>query len=87
MTAILGMAASFIGRPGPQWYSPLSVGLVWAGIWIWHRWMWRHPVKHPVNLDDVPAVIGFGLLAGAFAARTRGLPPNLRDMESCLLAL
>lgn len=32
--------------------------------------MWRHPVKQPVNLDDVPAVIGFvfGLLLGAGAA-------------------
>jgi hypothetical protein len=72
VTALLGMAASFIGRPEPQWYSPLSVGLVWAGVWVWHRWMWRHPVKHPVNLDDVPAVIGtvFGLLVGAFAAIT-----------------
>lgn len=69
-TALLGMAASFIGRLEPQWYSPLSSGLVWAGIWIWHRWMWRHPLKHPVSLADVPAVIGsvFGLLVGTFAA-------------------
>jgi hypothetical protein len=72
VTALLGMAASFIGRPEARWYSPLSVGLVWAGVWVWHRWMWRHPAKHPVNLDDVPAVIGtvFGLLVGAFAAIT-----------------
>lgn len=72
VTALLGMAASFIGQLEPQWYSPLSVGLVWAGVWFWHRWMWRHPVKHPVNLDDVPAVIGsvFGLLVGAIAAIT-----------------
>ncbi|MCO4265153.1 DUF5671 domain-containing protein [Pseudarthrobacter raffinosi] len=72
VTALLGMAASFIGQLEPQWYSPLSVGLVWAGVWFWHRWMWRHAVKHPVNLDDVPAVIGsvFGLLVGAIAAIT-----------------
>jgi hypothetical protein len=72
VTALLGMAASFIGRPEPRWYSPLSVGLVWAGVWLWHRWMWRHPVKHPFNLEDVPAVIGtvFGLLVGTFAAIT-----------------
>ena len=71
-TALLGMATSFIGRPEPRWYSPLSVGLVWAGVWLWHRWMWRHPVKHPVKLEDVPAVIGtvFGLLTGTFAAIT-----------------
>jgi hypothetical protein len=72
VTALLGMAASFIGRAEPRWYSPLSVGLVWAGVWLWHRWMWRHPAKHPANLDDVPAVIGtvFGLLVGTFAAIT-----------------
>lgn len=72
VTAFLGMAASFIGRAEPQWYSPLSGGLVWAGIFVWHRWMWRHPVKHPVHLEDVPAVIGsvFGLVVGAVAAIT-----------------
>nr|WP_246224027.1 DUF5671 domain-containing protein [Pseudarthrobacter psychrotolerans] len=71
-TALLGLAASFIGRAEPQWYSPLSNGLVWAGIFVWHRWMWLHPVKHPVNLEDLPAVIGsvFGLVVGAVAAIT-----------------
>ncbi|HJV98316.1 MAG TPA: DUF5671 domain-containing protein [Arthrobacter sp.] len=69
-SSLLGLASSFIGPQEPQWYSPLSTGLSWAAIWLWHRWMWRHPVKHPVNLDDVPAVIGtvFGLLVGTFAA-------------------
>ncbi|NVM95868.1 DUF5671 domain-containing protein [Arthrobacter wenxiniae] len=70
VTAFLRMAASFIGAGEPQWSSPLSVGIAWASIWIWHRWMWRHPIKHPAKLDDVPAVIGsvFGLLVGAVAA-------------------
>ncbi|KRE72799.1 DUF5671 domain-containing protein [Arthrobacter sp. Soil762] len=72
VTAFLGMAASFIGRADTQWFSPLSNGLVWAGIFVWHRWMWRHPVKRPVSLEDVPAVIGsvFGLVVGAVAAIT-----------------
>ncbi len=71
-TALLGMAASFIGQTEPQWFSPLSNGLVWGGIFVWHRWMWRHPVKHPLTLDDLPAVIGsvFGLVVGAVAAIT-----------------
>lgn len=70
VTALLGMAASFIGQAEPQWSSPFSVGLVWAGIFTWHRWMWRHPVKHPVTLVELPAVIGsmFGLVVGAVAA-------------------
>jgi hypothetical protein len=72
VTAFLGMAASFFGHGEPGWHSPLSNGLVWAGIFIWHRWMWRHPVKRPVNLAEVPAVLGsvFGLVVGAVAAIT-----------------
>ena len=72
VTALLGLAASFIGQSEPQWYSPLSNGLLWAGIFIWHRWMWRHPVKHPATLGELPAVIGsvFGLVVGAVAAIT-----------------
>lgn len=68
--SLLGTAASFVGPQEPRWSSPLSNGLAWAAVWFWHRWMWRHPVKHPVNFEDVPAVIGtvFGLLTGAFAA-------------------
>ncbi|WP_164200015.1 DUF5671 domain-containing protein [[Micrococcus luteus] ATCC 49442] len=71
-TAFLGLAASFIGQPEQRWYSPLSNGLVWAGIFIWHRWMWRHPLKGPGTLHDLPAVIGsvFGLVVGAVAAIT-----------------
>lgn len=71
-TSLLGMVASFIGRQEPQWHTLLSSGLVWAAILIWHRWMWRHPVKQPIDLDDIPAVIGwvFGLLMGAIAAIT-----------------
>jgi hypothetical protein len=70
VTGLLGTAASFIGSQEPLWYSPLANGIVWAGIWIWHRWMWRHPLKQPEALEDVPAVIGsvFGLLVGGFAA-------------------
>lgn len=72
VTALLATASSFIGQPDPRWYSPLSVGLVWAGIWVWHQWMWHHPVKHPARLEVLPAVIGwvFGLVVGASAAIT-----------------
>lgn len=69
-TAFLGLAASFIGQTEPSWQAPLANGLVWAGILAWHRWMWRHPVKRPLTLGEVPAVIGsvFGLVMGAVAA-------------------
>ncbi|MEO8283078.1 MAG: DUF5671 domain-containing protein [Pseudarthrobacter sp.] len=72
VTALLGAVTSFIGSQEPLWYSPVSNGIVWAGIWTWHRWMWRHPLKQPEALEDVPAVIGsvFGLLVGGIAAIT-----------------
>jgi hypothetical protein len=70
VSGLLETAASFVGSQEPRWYAPLSNGVVWAGIWIWHRWMWQHPLKQPEAVDDVPAVIGsvFGLLVGGFAA-------------------
>lgn len=69
-TSLLELAASFIGAHGNQWPSPLANGLVWAAIWWWHRWMWKHPRKPSSHLEDVRAVIGsvFGLLLGAGAA-------------------
>ncbi|WP_346960728.1 DUF5671 domain-containing protein [uncultured Arthrobacter sp.] len=72
VTALLAVVASFVGRGDPEWRSPLAVGLVWALVWIWHRWMWRHPVRGPLELANVPAVIGtyFGLGLGVGAAVT-----------------
>jgi hypothetical protein len=70
VTALLSLASSLIGRQEPQWHTALAAGLVWAAVWIWHRRMWRHPLKHPVHLADVPAVVGwvFGLVVAAVAA-------------------
>ncbi|HET8879985.1 MAG TPA: DUF5671 domain-containing protein, partial [Arthrobacter sp.] len=69
-TSLLAMAASFITEAEPQWRPPLSVGLVWALAWVWHRWMWRHPDRGPRALAGVPAVIGayFGLALGTGGA-------------------
>lgn len=72
VTSLLAMAASFIADANPEWRSPLSVGLVWALVWVWHRWMWRHRARSPLELANVPAVIGtyFGLGVGVGAAVT-----------------
>lgn len=69
VTALLAMAASFVGGKDPEWRSPLSVGLVWLLVWVWHRWMWRH-ARGPIGLATVPAVIGtfFGLGLGVGGA-------------------
>ncbi|MFJ5696678.1 DUF5671 domain-containing protein [Arthrobacter sp. NPDC093139] len=71
-TALLGLASSLIGGEEPQWYSEAATGLVWALVWVWHRWMWLHPARGPRHLAGVPIVVGsvFGLLIGAGGAAT-----------------
>lgn len=68
-TSALVVTASALvsGRWEP---GPFSVGAVWAIVWMWHRWMWRHPVKHPTRLVSVPAVAGsvYGLVIGVGGA-------------------
>ena len=67
-TALLGTAASLVSG---QWLpGECSVGVVWAAVWVWHRWMWRHPLKRPGRLGTVPAVAGsvFGLIIGVGGA-------------------
>ena len=67
-STLVGTAASLVDgdwRPGT-----FAAFVAWALVWVWHRWMWRHPVKHPVRLQTVPAVAGsvFGLVVGAGGA-------------------
>lgn len=55
------------GRWLPQEFAG---GLVWLGIWLWHRWMSRHAVKSPTRLRTVPTVIGhvYGIVIGVGGA-------------------
>jgi hypothetical protein len=50
----------------------LSTGLVWAGVWVWHRHMRRSAVTAPTRLADVPDLLGavFGLAVAAAGAVT-----------------
>ena len=67
-SALLGTATALVnGRWLPDAF---AVGAVWAVVWAWHRWMWRHPVKHPTRLGTVPAVAGsvYGLIIGVGGA-------------------
>ncbi|MDF2575450.1 MAG: hypothetical protein K0S05_2362, partial [Agromyces sp.] len=64
------VVAAIAGIDG-QWLPPeFSTGVVWAAVWVWHRWMSRHPVKRPVRLATVPAVAGsvYGLIVGVSGA-------------------
>ncbi|WP_438853587.1 DUF5671 domain-containing protein [Agromyces sp. M3QZ16-3] len=62
-----GLADLVEGRWNP---GALAIGLVWALVWLWHRWMLRHPAKGPTRLATVPLVIGaaYGLVVGARGA-------------------
>lgn len=64
-TALLATASSLVGG---RWLpGDFATGAVWALVWVWHRWMWRHPIKHPARLVTVPPIAGavFGLIIGA----------------------
>lgn len=61
-TALLAAAVEGIGG---RWLpTEFATGVVWAGVWAWHRWMSRHPLKRPVRLLTVPCVIAsaYGLV-------------------------
>ena len=67
-SALVGTASALVGG---RWLpGDFSAGVVWAGVWTWHRWMWRHPLTHPTRLATVPAVAGtvFGLVIGVRGA-------------------
>ncbi|WP_430647156.1 DUF5671 domain-containing protein [Agromyces sp. GXS1127] len=54
-----------------RWYGGgFAIGLVWALVWLWHRWMLGHAAKGPTRLSTVPLVIGaaYGLAVGAIGA-------------------
>ncbi|WP_441792339.1 DUF5671 domain-containing protein [Leifsonia sp. YAF41] len=47
-----------------------ATGIVWAGVWLWHRWMWNRPELGQVRLRTVPIVLGsvYGLVLGVGGA-------------------
>jgi len=58
---------------GGAWHpQELATGLVWAGIWVWHRWMARHPERGPHALSAVAPTLSaaYGLILGTGGAVT-----------------
>lgn len=67
---LLDTLSSVVGGQRLQWRLSLAAGVVWAAVWFWHRWMWRHARKSPTDLADVPTVLGsvLGLVIGTGGA-------------------
>lgn len=80
-TSILEALASLVA--GRFMSDSLATGIVWLGVWIWHRWMLHHPTKSPLRLATVPLTLGaaYGLgvtVVGAIRA--------LEDLFDALVA-
>lgn len=68
-TTALGRAA--VEAIEGEWRpSDLSTGVVWLGVWAWHRHMRRSAATAPTRLVDLPAGLGavYGLVVAAYSA-------------------
>ena len=70
-TTALAVAAA-AGLDGEWRPGELSTGIVWLGVWVWHRHMRRSEATAPTRLVDVPAGLGavYGLVVAASGAIT-----------------
>lgn len=67
-TALLSAVSTLIG--GRRAAEEFAIGIVWAAVWLWHRWMLRHRGRRPTRLGGVASVIGsfYGLAIGVGGA-------------------
>ena len=70
VSSLLITAAALIG--GDWQPQTLATGLVWAGVWAWHRWMAAHPDRGPLQLTTVAPTLtaAYGLIIGTGGAVT-----------------
>jgi hypothetical protein len=63
---LLGALAMLAGGDTGSWKPSLAAGLVWTGVWAWHRWILHHRTRGPLALAKVPLVLGsiLGLVVG-----------------------
>ena len=66
--SLLSAVASLVG--GRSLTAEFATGLVWAAVWLWHRWMQSHQGKRPSRLVGVTSVVGslYGLAIGVGGA-------------------
>ncbi|MGF1666284.1 MAG: DUF5671 domain-containing protein [Acidimicrobiia bacterium] len=59
ITATVSLLVAITELIGGDWRPRiLATGVVWAGVWGWHRWMSFHPTKSPTRLTDLAIVSG-----------------------------
>ncbi len=63
-SSLLSAASDLIsGSWHPQ---TAATGIVWVGVWVWHRWMAKHPARGPRVLSSVAPTLSaaYGLILG-----------------------
>lgn len=67
-SSLLSAASTLIGGSWPA--QSLATGLVWAAVWLWHRWMSHHVRRRPLQLSSVAPILGtaYGLIIGTVGA-------------------
>ena len=65
-TVALGSAAA-AGIEGTWRPGSLATGVVWAGVWLWHRSLRRGARLSPARLPDLSAILGWVYGVGVFA--------------------
>ena len=67
-SSLLSATSSLIGG---HWRAQnVATGLVWAALWLWHRWMSKHPRRGPLRLVSVAPILGaaYGVIIGTGGA-------------------
>ncbi|MEO7007021.1 MAG: DUF5671 domain-containing protein [Terrimesophilobacter sp.] len=69
-SSLLSAASNLVG--GSWRPQTVATGLVWAGVWFWHRWMAKHPDRGPRLLSSVAPILNsaYGLILGTGGAVT-----------------
>ena len=69
-SSLLSAGSNLVG--GSWRPQAVATGLVWAGVWLWHRWMAQHPERGPRLLSSVAPTLSsaYGLIIGTGGAVT-----------------
>jgi hypothetical protein len=70
VSSLLSAASNLVG--GTWRPQTVATGLVWAGVWLWHRWMAKHPERGPHLMSAAAPILSsaYGLIVGTGGAVT-----------------